>query len=70
MEALTRALGGVTKSRVLDGSVELQVAGIDRLVPRLVDAAEAGGFEVADLSVAEPSLENVFITLTGKELRD
>jgi hypothetical protein len=25
---------------------------------------------VADLSVAEPTLETVFITLTGKELRD
>ncbi len=28
------------------------------------------GFEVVDLSVAEPSLETVFINLTGKELRD
>ena len=28
------------------------------------------GFELADLSVAEPSLEDVFISLTGKELRD
>jgi ABC-2 type transport system ATP-binding protein len=36
----------------------------------LVAAAETGGFEVADLSVAEPSLETVFINLTGRELRD
>ena len=28
------------------------------------------GFDVLDLSVAEPSLETVFINLTGKELRD
>ena len=34
------------------------------------NAAESGGFEVADLSVAEPSLETVFINLTGKALRD
>ena len=33
---------------------------------RLLDAQ----FELADLSVAEPSLETVFINLTGKELRD
>ena len=39
-------------------------------LPRVVAAAESGGFEVADLSVAEPSLETVFINLTGKELRD
>jgi ABC-2 type transport system ATP-binding protein len=69
-EVLAAELGGVTHSRVIDGSVELQVAGVARLVPRVVDAAEAGGFEVADLSVAEPSLETVFISLTGKELRD
>ena len=33
-------------------------------------AAEQGGFELADLSVAEPTLETVFINLTGKDLRE
>jgi ABC-2 type transport system ATP-binding protein len=33
-------------------------------------AAERDGLELADVSVAEPSLETVFINLTGKELRD
>jgi len=28
------------------------------------------GFDVVALSVAEPTLETVFINLTGKELRD
>ena len=54
----------------VDGGVELHVQGGDRLVPRIVLAAERGGFDLADLSVAEPSLETVFINLTGKELRD
>ena len=39
-------------------------------MPRIVTAAEGAGFPVVDLSVAEPSLETVFINLTGKELRD
>ena len=39
-------------------------------MPRVVDAAEGGGFDVIDLSVSEPSLETVFISLTGKELRE
>ncbi len=38
--------------------------------PRWWPRPRSGGFEVADLSVAEPSLETVFINLTGKELRD
>ena len=67
---LTAGLGGVTSSRVVDGGVELMVQGTDRLLARVVTTAEHGGFEVADLSVAEPSLETVFINLTGKELRD
>jgi ABC-2 type transport system ATP-binding protein len=69
-EALQRGLVEVTRTRTVDGGVELHVAGGERLLPRVVGAAEAGGFEVVDLSVAQPSLETVFINLTGKELRD
>jgi ABC-2 type transport system ATP-binding protein len=63
-------LDGVTRIRALPDGVELQIRGAERLVPRVVEAAEAGGFSLADLSVAEPTLETVFIGLTGKELRD
>ena len=61
---------GVTRTRVIEGGVELHVKGAERIVPRVVSAAESAGFEVADLSVAEPTLETVFINLTGKELRE
>jgi ABC-2 type transport system ATP-binding protein len=67
---LTAEVAGVTRTRPIDGGVELHVQGSDRIVPRIVLAAERGGFDLADLSVAEPSLETVFINLTGKELRD
>jgi ABC-2 type transport system ATP-binding protein len=40
------------------------------MLPRILTAAEGAGIDVEDLSVAEPTLENVFISLTGKELRD
>ena len=69
-ELLAREVEGVTRTRHLDGGVELHVQGGDRLVPRIVMAAERGGFDLVDLSVSEPSLETVFINLTGKELRD
>jgi len=61
---------GARRARVVDGGVELHVQGVERLVPRVVDAAESAGFDVVDLSVSDPSLETVFINLTGKELRD
>jgi ABC-2 type transport system ATP-binding protein len=66
----TRRLEGVTRTRTVPGGVELHLQGSDRLVPRVVEAAESGGFSLADLSVAEPTLETVFIGLTGKDLRD
>ncbi|HVC07839.1 MAG TPA: ATP-binding cassette domain-containing protein [Solirubrobacterales bacterium] len=69
-ERLASEIEGVTRTRVIDGGVELHVQGGERLVPRVVGAAESGGFEVADLSLSKPSLETVFINLTGKALRD
>jgi ABC-2 type transport system ATP-binding protein len=69
-QAFDARLEGVTRTRALPDGVELQVRGVDRLVPRIVEAAESAGFVLADLSVAEPTLETVFIGLTGKDLRD
>jgi ABC-2 type transport system ATP-binding protein len=69
-ERLSGEIVEVTRTRVIDGGIELHVKGAERLVPRVVVAAESAGFDLADLSVAEPSLETVFINLTGKELRD
>ncbi len=67
---LESGLGSVTKWRSTETGLELHVRGGDRLLGRVVAAAEEGGYEVADLSIAEPSLETVFINLTGKDLRD
>ncbi len=73
-DELARVLGqridGVTRTRTTDTGVELHVKGQDRLLPRVVSAAEEAGFPVLDLSVTEPTLETVFINLTGKELRE
>jgi ABC-2 type transport system ATP-binding protein len=67
---LERELEGVTRLRPVEGGVEAHVRSGPRLLPRVINAAERGGFEIADLSITEPTLETVFINLTGKELRD
>jgi ABC-2 type transport system ATP-binding protein len=69
-EWLAAEVDGVTRTRLIDGGVELHVQGAERIVPRVVTAAEQGGFDLVDLAVAEPTLETVFINLTGKELRE
>lgn len=60
---------GLTRARAVGSTLELHLRGTGSLA-RIVTAAERAGYEVADLSVAEPSLEDVFIGLTGKDLRD
>jgi ABC-2 type transport system ATP-binding protein len=67
---LERDIDGVSRTRVIEGGVELHVKGSERIVPRVVAAADKEGFELLDLSVAEPTLETVFINLTGRELRE
>jgi ABC-2 type transport system ATP-binding protein len=67
---LERSMSGVTRTRALEDGVELHVKGGDRIIPRVVAAAEQGGFELVDLSLTEPTLETVFINLTGKDLRE
>ena len=70
-DQLADQVRGVTRTRMVGaGAVELHVDGAERVVPQVVAAAEQAGFDLLDLSVAEPSLETVFINLTGKELRE
>ncbi len=53
-----------------DGVVRMGVRQIQGVLPKVVDAAERHGFSVSDLSSTEPTLETVFIDLTGKDLRE
>jgi len=75
-DALDRLAGvlagvaGVQQAVRVDEQVVAQVEGADGIVPRVFTAAEAAGIAITDVSVAEPSLETVFINLTGKDLRE
>ncbi len=69
-ERLEREVAGTTRARTVDAGAELHVKGSSGILPQVITAAERGGYQLADLSVTEPTLETVFINLTGKELRD
>lgn len=61
---------GADAVRVIDDAVAVDVRGARGVLPRIVGHADAGGFRLTDLSLTEPSLETVFINLTGKDLRE
>ncbi len=69
-QVLEHQVDGATRVRQIEGGAELHISGTTGVLPRVVNAAESGGFELVDLSLAEPTLEDVFINLTGKDLRD
>jgi ABC-type multidrug transport system, ATPase component len=64
------ALAEVTDATVVEGIVQLTAKRAKGLLPRAIAHAEGGGFAVHDVSIDEPTLETVFINLTGTDLRE
>jgi len=65
-----RTLDGVDEAIVVAGGLHLVARDGRRLLPKLLELAEAAGVEVTSVEVVEPDLEAVFLHLTGKALRD
>ena len=65
-----RALEGVQDTRVDAGRVDLTVQRTEAVLPALVTAVRDAGQEIHDLHVHRPTLEDVFVALTGRTLRD
>jgi len=65
-----RALEGVADSRTLDGRTVLHSTRPPQTIVALVKHLEAHGNELQSLEIATPSLEDVFIEMTGRRLRE
>src|SRR3954451_19233076 len=62
---------GAEQATRVDSSVVVEVRNqTGGVLPVVFNVAERHGFEVSDVSVNEPTLETVFINLTGKDLRE
>lgn len=61
---------GVTSAQAEDGRARLLVSDANSAVPRLFEIAGREGIRITGINVAEPNLETVFLTLTGRALRD
>ncbi len=57
--------------RVCDDSLlETRIDDVSRGLPRLLDCVRESGYQVSDIEVQAPSLHDVFLHLTGNQLRD
>ena len=68
--ALQREPGVLQTSVTDDRTVVCMVAKASSLLPRLVTVLDEADIGVTDLRVAEPSLDSVFLHITGTALRD
>ena len=65
-----RALAGASVSVAEDGRIRLHVAGEDSPMVKVIGAAQKGGFRLTEIAQTEDNLESVFITMTGRALRE
>ncbi|HBY63825.1 MAG TPA: ABC transporter ATP-binding protein [Solibacterales bacterium] len=68
-EAL-RAIEGVRDARADNGALRLQVSQLHHAVPALLDELARRGIPLTELRTHSATLEDVFVTLTGRHLRD
>jgi ABC-2 type transport system ATP-binding protein len=68
--ASVRTMAGVRDIRSENGSVLLQVTELHRSVPALLDELGRQGVPLTELRTHSATLEDVFVHLTGRHLRD
>jgi len=69
-EPTLRGLDGVLAARPLAGGYELQVGALHRAVPALLALLAQRGLQLSRLATHSATLEDVFVSLTGRQLRD
>jgi ABC-2 type transport system ATP-binding protein len=63
-------LPGVTKAVLVDGRVQLDVTQVHHTIPALLDLIDARHATLTALATHTATLEDVFVHLTGRQLRD
>jgi ABC-2 type transport system ATP-binding protein len=65
-----RSIDGVMAAREVGGRWSLEVSGLARTVPALLALLASRGLTLDELTTHSATLEDVFVSLTGRQLRD
>lgn len=65
-----RGFQEVKRVSAQDGRIFLTVIQGESFIPRAIQEAQSRGVEISSVSMRKPNLEDVFIQLTGREIRD
>ena len=69
-EAILGSLPGVVRVRAVDGTTRLTVKHVHQALPALMTVLQERQAELSELTTHHATLEDVFISLTGRNLRD
>jgi ABC-2 type transport system ATP-binding protein len=69
-EDALRAIDGVCSAERRNGSYKLHVTELHRVMPALLSELRRQGAQLAELRTHSATLEDVFVSLTGRHLRD
>src|SRR5688500_12590725 len=70
LDAVGRAVRANRPPRATEGGWELQVRAPHEAIPALLEELVRHGAQLTELRTHSPTLEDVFVTLTGRALRD
>lgn len=65
---IAETISGVSKVEARDGILRVQSSRGGQILPALIEAAESAGRAVTDIHLLQPSLETLFVSLTGRKL--
>jgi ABC-2 type transport system ATP-binding protein len=68
--AATAGVAGLLDARVEGGVLSLRVQRLHQVLPQLLDRLTRADIAVSELRTHAPTLEDVFVSLTGRHLRD
>ncbi|MFZ0254119.1 MAG: ABC transporter ATP-binding protein [Gammaproteobacteria bacterium] len=65
-----QGLAGIRSIHIKGTQIQLSVTQAERVLPTLFSTLHDRGLALVDLHIHRPTLEDVFVTLTGRRLRD
>jgi len=65
---IAETLDGVSHVEASDGLLRVHSRRGGEVLPALIEAAETAGRTVKDIHLLQPSLETLFVSLTGRKL--
>ena len=70
LAAAVRKLPGVLKADITDHTVAVMAPQADEIMAPVITTANELGIKIRSIDIQEPNLEAVFLSLTGRALRD